>query len=315
MTTRYLSFSRYLRLRFGCRVRRICLDAGLTCPTRDGTLSTGGCLYCAERGASAAGAGLPVREQLRRGVEAARRRFGAEKFIAYFQAFTGTYAPPAHLARLYEEGTDHPDVVGLAIGTRPDCAGEDVLDAVAPFAARLDTWIEYGLQSSHDETLQRLGRGHSAADFADAARRTSARGIRVCAHLIIGLPGETDAMVRETARFVASLPVDGVKIHLLHVLRGSPLEAVHREGGIALLPRDDYARLACDVLELLPPGVVIQRLTGEAPPDRLVAPLWALHKHEVLAAIRGELARRDSRQGARWFPENAAGDSRGAALH
>lgn len=306
MSEPYLSFSRYLRRRFGCRVRRIPLDAGFTCPVRDGTLSTGGCLYCDERGASSSDAGLPVGEQLRRGIETARRRLGAEKFIAYFQAFTGTYAAPGELSRLYAEGTDHPDVVGLSIGTRPDCAPDPVLDVIAPFASRMETWIEYGLQSSHDETLRRVGRGHTAADFADAALRTSARGIRVCAHLIIGLPGETDGMVRETARFVASLPVDGVKIHLLHVLRGTPLEAAYRDGGLALLSRDAYARLACDVLELLPPSMVIQRLTGEAPPDRLVAPAWALRKQEVLAAIRDELARRGTRQGARWSPGSPA---------
>lgn len=318
MTARYLSFSQYLRRRFGCRVHRVPLDAGFTCPTRDGALSTGGCLYCDERGASSSDAGLPVREQLLKGIGTARRRHGAEKFIAYFQAFTGTYAPPGALARIYADGTDHPGVVGLAIGTRPDCAPEAVLDVIAPFAARMETWVEYGLQSSHDATLRRVGRGHTAADFANAARRTGARGIKVCAHVIVGLPGETDAMVEATARFIASLPVDGVKIHLLHVLRGSPLESMYREGGIALLSMDKYVDLACDFLELLPPTMVIQRLTGEAPPDRFVAPAWALRKQEVLSAIRDELARRDSRQGSRWDPkyvaQNTVGDLGGGRV-
>lgn len=305
MTARYASFSRYLRGRFGCRVRRVPLDGGFTCPVRDGSLSAGGCLYCDERGASSSPPGVPVREQLLRGIESARRRYGAKKFIAYFQAFTGTYGPPGELARRYAEGTDHPDVVALAIATRPDCAGEAALDAVAPFAARMETWIEYGLQSAHDGTLRLLRRGHTAAAFADAARRTAARGIKVCAHVIIGLPGETGEMERDTARFLASLPVSGVKIHLLHVLRGSALDELHRRGGVALLSRDDYARRVCDVLELLPPEIVIQRLTGEAPPGRLVAPLWALRKQEVLGAIAAELDRRGSRQGAR---ADSAGD-------
>ncbi len=302
MAARYLSFSAYLRGRFGCRVRRVPIDGGFTCPTRDGALSTSGCLYCDGRGASSAPRGLSIRGQLLRGMEAARRRYGAEKFIAYFQAFTGTYASPGELARRYAEGTDHPDVVSLAIATRPDCAPEAVLDTVAAFAARMETWIEYGLQSAHDETLRSLMRGHTAAAFADAARRTAARGIGVCAHVIIGLPGETGEMVRGTARFLASLPVSGVKIHLLHVLRGSPLEALHRSGALPLLSRGDYVRLVCDVLEILPAGVVIQRLTGEAPPDRLVAPGWALRKHEVIRAIEDELAGRGSRQGAKAAP-------------
>ncbi len=313
MTARYLRFSDRLRRRFGCRVRRVPLDGGFTCPTRDGSKGEGGCLFCDGRGASPAGPRLPVRLQLLRGIERARGG-GAERFIAYFQPFTGTYAPPAELGRLYAEGTDHPDVVGLAIGTRPDCAGEDALDAIAPFAARLETWVEYGLQSSHDDTLRRVGRGHTAADFADAARRTARRGIGVCAHVILGLPGETDEMMRETARFLGSLPVGAVKIHLLHVLRGSPLETLYGRDGLALLSPADYVRLVCDFLELLPPSVVIQRLTGEAPPARLVAPLWALRKHEVLAAIRGELERRDTRQGARWSPRNTAEDFSRAAV-
>lgn len=315
MGARYLSFSAYLRQRFGCRVHRVPLDAGFTCPTRDGTLSTGGCIYCDARGAAAgcAQGALPVREQLLRGIDSARRRFGAEKFIAYFQAFTGTYAPPPTLARLYAEATDHPDVVGLSVGTRPDCVPDPVLDLIAPFASRLETWLEYGIPSARDETLRRIGRGHTAEDFADAARRSRARGIRVCAHVILGLPGEAEEEARETARFVASIPVDGVKIHLLHVVRGSPLEAAHARGEVPLLSREEYARRAADFLELLPPLAVIQRLTGEAPRDRLVAPLWALRKQEVLQAIERELERRGSRQGSRWRPAQNGVESPGGA--
>jgi uncharacterized protein len=299
MPDRYRRLSRYLRERYGCRVHRVPLDAGVTCPTRDGALSREGCLYCDERGsaASIADRRVPVAEQLARGIEAARKRYGAEKFIAYFQAFTNTYAPPEELARVYAEGTSHPDVVGLMIGTRPDCVPEPVLDLIASFRPRLDTSVEYGLQSSCDETLARLNRGHMAAQFADAAARTAKRKIGVTAHVIIGLPGETRETVLGTARFLASLPVGGVKIHLLHVLRGSPLERLYHEGRVPLLSRDEYAGLVCDFLELLPPRVVIHRLTGEAPRGLLVAPEWALEKGAVLAAIEAELARRDSWQG------------------
>lgn len=299
METRYHRFSSYLRQRFGCRVYRVPLDAGFTCPTRDGTISRGGCLYCDSRGSAAmrADRGLSVREQMLSGMDGMRRRYGAAKFIAYFQAFTNTYGPTDHLKQLYTEATDLPDVVGLSIGTRPDCVPDEVLDLIASFVTRFDTWIEYGLQSAHDSTLRAINRGHTVAQFSDAVSRTAARGIKVCAHIILGLPGETGGMMNETARFIARLPVDGVKIHLLHVLKGSPLEKLYSEDKIALLPQEGYVAIVCDFLELLSPTVVIQRLTGEAPRENLVAPLWALDKHAVLRAITSELEKRDSWQG------------------
>ena len=296
---RYYRYSRYLKERFGRRIFRVPLDAGFTCPTRDGSISTGGCLYCGPRGSAAPSAErvLTIREQMIRGMEIARRRYRAQGFIAYFQAFTNTYGPPAYCAGVFAEAVDHDGVVGLSIGTRPDCVPDEMLDVVSSFASRCDTWIEYGLQSAHDSTLRFLRRGHTAEAFADAVRRTRARGIKVCAHVILGLPGEDRRMMLGTARFLAGLPVDGVKIHLLHVLRGSALEMMFRKGGIRLLARDDYVPLVCDFLELLPPGVVIQRLTGEAPRGELVAPLWALDKAGILRAINAELEMRDSRQG------------------
>jgi len=301
MTERYNRFSNYLRQKFGCRVYRVPLDAGFSCPTRDGSISTLGCLYCCPRGSASllCDRGASVREQLLRGTEAMRRRYGAKKFIAYFQAFSNTYAPLEKLEQVYREGTEHPDVVGLAIGTRPDCVPESVLDLVAPYRERYETWIEYGLQSAHDATLAAINRGHTVAQFADAVRRTQRRAIKVCVHVILGLPGENREMMLETARFIASLPIEGIKIHLFHVLRGSQLEKVHREGGIRLLSKDDYVSIVCDFLELLPPTVVIQRLTGEAPRESLLAPDWALEKHAVLKAIGEELERRDSWQGSK----------------
>jgi uncharacterized protein len=299
MQHRYYRFSDYLRQKFGCRVYRVPIDAGFTCPTRDGTISREGCLYCDARGSAAplADRRLTVREQLLRGMEGMKRRYGAEKFIAYFQAFSNTYTPLERLERIYREGTDHADVVGLAVGTRPDCVPDGVLDLIASYASRYDTWVEYGMQSAHDSTLRKINRGHTVDQFSDAVRRTQARDIKVCAHVILGLPGETREMMRKTARFCASIPVDGIKIHLLHVLRGSPLEKIHEKENLQLLSQDDYIRLVCDFLELLPPGVVIHRLTGEAPRGQLIAPLWALDKQRVLTAIHEELERRDSRQG------------------
>lgn len=299
---RYFRFSDYLRQQFGCRVHRVPIDAGFTCPNRDGTVGTGGCLYCDHRGSAAAIAdrNLPIHEQMRRGMEWARLRYGAEKFIAYFQAFTNTHAPPERLKQLYTEATSFPGVVGLSIGTRPDCVPEPVLDVTAEFAGRLDTWVELGLQSAHDTTLQSLSRGHSVADFAGAALRIRMRGIKLCAHLIIGLPGETREMILHTARFIRAFPPDGVKIHLFHVLAQSPIARLYHEERLTLLSREEYVSLACDFIELLPPSVVIQRLTGEAPREHLLAPLWALDKHAVLNAINTELKRRDSHQGRKF---------------
>lgn len=299
MQDRYRRYSTYLKQKFGCRVYRIPIDAGFTCPTRDGTISRGGCAYCDPRGSASAVSDkkLGVREQMIKGMEAARKRYKAEKFIAYFQAFTNTYAPTARLKRIYDEAADFPGVVGLAIGTRPDCVPDEALNLIASFTPRFESWVEYGLQSAHDSTLSAIRRGHTVAQFSDAARRTAQRGIKVCAHAILGLPGETGEMMNETARFIAALPVDGVKIHLLHILKESPIEAPYREGAIPVLSQEEYVALVCDFLELLPPGMVVQRLTGEAPRANLLAPLWALDKHAVLDAINAELERRDSRQG------------------
>ncbi|MEJ2744334.1 MAG: TIGR01212 family radical SAM protein [bacterium] len=299
MESRYRRYSTYLRQKFGCRVYRIPIDAGFTCPTRDGTISRGGCAYCDPKGSASTVSDkkLGVREQMLKGMEAARKRYKAEKFIAYFQAFTNTYAPIDRLKQLYNEATSLPGVVGLSIGTRPDCVPDEALDLIASFTPRLETWVEYGLQSAHDSTLTAIGRGHTVAQFSDAVRRTTQRGIKACAHVILGLPGETGEMMKETARFVAALPVGGVKIHLFHILKNSLFEAPYREGKITLLSQEEYVTVVCDFIELLPPEVVIQRLTGEAPRANLVAPLWALDKHTVLDAINAELERRDSRQG------------------
>jgi radical SAM protein (TIGR01212 family) len=301
---RYYRFSRYLRGKFGCRVYRVPIDAGFTCPTRDGTLSTGGCLYCSPRGSGArhANRNRSIREQLSTGIDLMRHRYGAEKFFSYLQAFTNTYGTPARLGQVYREATGHDDIVGLAVGTRPDCVSPEILDTIAPFAQRLDTWIEYGLQSAHDPTLKLIGRGHTVEQFDRAVLETRARGIKICAHVIIGLPGETSETITGTARHLARLPIDGVKIHLLHIVKGSMIEEKHRKGEMPLLSQRAYVGLVCDFLELLPPTIIIQRLTGEAAPDKLVAPQWALDKHGTLKAIGDELRRRDSFQGKRYLP-------------
>lgn len=296
---RYNAFGRYLRRRFGCRVHKITLHAGMSCPNRDGTRGTGGCTFCNNTGFSPAARLEPgaIRAQMLAGMEAARRRVRASRFIAYFQAYSNTHAPVEHLARLYDEAWCSPDVVGLSVGTRPDCVDPAKIDLLAGHARRGEVWIEYGLQTAHDQTQGLLNRCHTYAEFERAIDITAGRGIRICVHTILGLPGETRDMMLETHRRLADLPVDGIKIHLLHVMRDTVLERQYRRGEVSLLARDEYARLVCDVLELLPPACVIQRMHADAPADVLVAPDWCLDKAGVLNDIRDELIRRDSWQG------------------
>ncbi|HEV3258142.1 MAG TPA: TIGR01212 family radical SAM protein [Gemmataceae bacterium] len=299
---RYRAFSGFLRERFGTRVYRVTIDAGFTCPNVDGSVAVGGCVYCDNRSFSP-NRRLPrtgVREQVRRGVAILQERYGADRFLAYFQAATNTYAPPEKLRRLYDEALDHPQIVGLAIGTRPDCVPDPVLDLVDGYARERYVCLELGLQSIHDRSLDWMNRGHHHDAFVDAVRRCQGRGLDLCAHVILGLPGETHADMLATAEALAGLPVQAVKIHNLHVVRDTPLECMYRAGEVRMLERDEYVQVVCDFLERLPPAMVIQRLSGDAPPDYLVAPQWCLDKPGLLRAIHAELQRRDSWQGKNW---------------
>jgi radical SAM protein (TIGR01212 family) len=301
LTAPYRDFNHYLKAAFGCRVQKITVDAGLSCPNRDGTLSTRGCIYCNARGSGtgAHGRGLSITEQLQRGKAALSRRYKAKKFIAYFQSFTNTYAPLPHLRAQYEEALGVDDIVGLSIGTRPDCVDGPVLDLLEANAKRHMVWIEYGLQSACDRTLERINRGHLADRFLQAVAMTRGRGIRICAHVILGLPGESRREMMETADFVAAAGIDGVKIHLLYVIRGTELERQYRTGAYRCLEQEEYATLACEFVERLPEMMVIQRLTGDPHRDELVAPAWALDKAGTLAMIRGRFAELATWQGKR----------------
>jgi radical SAM protein (TIGR01212 family) len=296
---RYFAFGHYLRQRFGCRVHKVTLHAGMTCPNRDGTRGVGGCTFCNNTGFSPAARLEPgaIRAQMLAGMESARRRVRASKFIAYFQAYSNTHAPVERLARIYDEAWCSPDVVGMSVGTRPDCVDPAKIDLLARFTRRGEVWVEYGLQSVHDETLRRVNRGHTYGEFVDAVRLTAGRDIRICTHTILGLPGETREMMLETHRRIAQLPIDGIKIHLLHIMRHTVMERQYQRGEIELLSREQYVGLVCDVLELLPPSMVIQRMHADAPADVLIAPDWCLDKAGVLNDIRRELVRRDTWQG------------------
>ncbi|MEW6388463.1 MAG: TIGR01212 family radical SAM protein [Thermodesulfobacteriota bacterium] len=298
----YLDLNSHLRARFGERVQKVTLDAGLTCPNRDGRVGVGGCIYCNARG-SGTGAwarGMTLTQQLQEGLRRLQKRYGARKFIAYFQSFSNTYAPVSVLRALYEEALDFPEVVGLSLGTRPDCLSEEILDLLADYAQNRLIWLELGLQSAHDATLERLNRGHDVACFTQAAHRAAARGLAVVAHIILGLPGEGPPEMAATARYLAGLPLHGVKIHLLYVIRGSGLARLYEAGDYRCLTEKEYLPLVVDFLELLPPHFVIHRVTGDPHPEELLAPAWCRDKSRVLGLIREEFTRRGSRQGSRW---------------
>jgi radical SAM protein (TIGR01212 family) len=296
---RYYAFSRFLRERFGAKVYRVTIDAGFTCPNVDSTVAVGGCVYCDNRSFSP-NRRLPrstVHEQVLRGIQILQKRYQADKFLAYFQAATNTYAPAAKLKKLYDEALEHPQIVGLAIGTRPDCVPDDILDLIEGYARDRYVCLELGLQTMHDRSLDWMNRGHHFDAFVGAVRRCQGRGLDLCAHVILGLPGESREDMLATADALAGLPVGAVKIHNLHVVKDTPLEKMHERGEARMFERDEYVQIVCDFLERLRPEMVIHRLSGDAPPDYLVAPMWCLDKPALLRAIHDELERRDSWQG------------------
>ena len=296
---RYRKYSVYLKEKYGARVHRIPLQAGFYCPNRDGRLSRQGCIFCDVYGSGPLTfKPPPIREQLLEGMKRARRRYGAKFFIAYFQAFTNTYGPPEILRERYWQALEFPEIVEISIGTRPDCVPEPVVEVLEELAKERPLWVELGLESSHYRSLRWMRRNHGIADFIDAVLRLKERqGIKVAAHVILGIPGEGREEVVETARFLSALPVDGVKIHPLHVLKNTGLEKLYHEGKLSLLSMEDFVSLAVDFLENLRENMVVMRISGERSPQLFIAPGWALKKQKVLAEIDREMERRDSFQG------------------
>lgn len=301
---RYNTFSAELKRLFGCKVQRISVDAGFTCPNRDGALDTEGCVFCGGHGSGSFGIrrDYSVAGQLEDGKEVMRRKYRAAKFIAYFQAYSNTYAPVNHLQALFSEALAVPDVAGLNVATRPDCLPDDVLDYLKELSHETYLWLELGIQSVHDKSLAFINRRHDHACSVAAVERARQRGLRVCAHVILGIPGETREEMLTSAGELNRLCVDGVKLHLLHVMKGTRLAEMYDRGEITVLDRDGYAGLVCDFLELLNPRILIHRLTGDGGHDNLIAPLWSLKKFEILNLIDAELTRRGTRQGARYTP-------------
>lgn len=297
----YNDYNSYLKARYGCKIYKIGLDAGFTCPNRDGTKGTSGCIYCNESGSRSvyAGKGNAVYAQLTARIKFMKEKYGAKKFIAYFQAFTNTYAPAERLKKTYDAILPFEEIVGLSIGTRPDAVNKDKLKMISSYTGRYDTWMEYGLQSIHNKTLERINRGHTFEDFMISYRLTKEFKLPVCVHLILGLPGETKKDMIETAEKLSELKVDGVKIHILHVLRGSTLEKLYAGGKVKLLSQDEYVGLAADLLEHLPKETIVQRLTGQGKPEEHIAPEWAFRKTDTIMKIEEELRVRGSRQGSK----------------
>lgn len=302
---RYYSYNHFLRHKFGGRVQKVSVDAHFTCPNVDGTVAIGGCTFCDNRSFSPSRR-LPrqgIRDQIDEGAGRLRKRYRhIEGFVAYFQPATNTYAPVARLRSVYEEALAHESVVGLAIGTRPDCVSDDVLDLLSEIAGRTYLSVEYGMQTIHDRSLDWMNRGHHYDAFLDAMARSRGRGFEICAHVMLGLPGETRECMLATAREVARLELDAVKIHNLYAVKNTPLAEQVARGEVTLMERGEYIETLVDFLELLPPTTLVERTSGDAPADFFIGPAWCRDKPSIRLALEAEFVRRDTWQGKCWAP-------------
>ena len=297
------TFGQHLKHRFGERVHKLSLSGDFTCPNRDGTLGRGGCTFCNVRSFGRDAGTLSITEQIAREKAKTDR---ARRYLAYFQAYTSTYAEVETLKALYDEAAAQSDIVGLCVGTRPDCVPDAALDLMAGYRdAGLEVWLELGLQSAHDATQTLIRRGHTLADYRDAVRRAHARGLQVCTHLIAGLPGESVPQIHQTLQTVLDIGVEGLKLHPLMIVRGSRMAAQYRRGEVAPMPLADYAALAADLIRATPPEVVYHRVSATAQQPTLIAPDWCGPRWSAIQAIAADLAARGA-QGAAlgrpWLP-------------
>ena len=296
---RYRSLNSCLLERFGEKTYKLALSGGFTCPTRDGTLDTRGCIFCA------GGSGdfsIPAWDNPEKAIEQAKTLVagkGAKRYIAYFQSYTGTYAPMEKLRILYTRVLNHPDIAALSIATRPDCLGDDVLELLEELNRKKPVWIELGLQTIHPETAAYIRRGYPLEVYDEAVRRLQESGIETIAHMILGLPGETPEMMRETAQYIGESGVQGIKLHLLHVLAGTDLEKDYRAGFFDVLSLDEYISVLEACIESIPPEMIVHRLTGDGAKRSLIAPLWSADKKSVLNAINRAFERDHVIQGSR----------------
>lgn len=302
---RYNSFGAYVKKKFGVSVHKVNIDAGFTCPNRDGTLGVSGCIYCNNDSfrPGSCRPTLSIRQQVRGGIGYLSRRYGAERFIAYFQPYTNTYAPVEVLERLYREALEEPSVIGLAIGTRPDCIDEEKLDLIEEISRTHFVIVEYGLQSIRDKSLRFMRRGHGLEAFLKALGMTKQRGIPAGAHVIVGFPTETREEMLEMAPFVSNAGVEFLKIHQLQVVRETPLAGIYSEHPFHVFEYDEYLDFVVDFIEMLSPRVVLQRLFATAPDDILIAPRWGRSRGGMLSDIERRLGERDAFQGRLFQPD------------
>lgn len=296
---RYYSLDYYLKETFGEKVYRIALNGGMTCPNRDGTLDTRGCIFCSAGGSGdfTSSVDLPVTKQIKEGKKLLQKKTDCRLFIAYFQAYTNTYAPVSYLRKIFSEAICHPDIVALSIATRPDCLDSEILTLLSELNQIKPVWVELGLQTIHPQTAAFIRRGFDYDCYEKAVFSLKAQGISVITHLILGLPLETHEQMLSSVKKLSTLPIDGVKLQLLHVLENTDLADYYKKEGFSVLSQEEYVELIIDCLEYLPQNVVIHRLTGDGPRKLLLAPEWSIHKKQVLNQIQRRLKERDTYQG------------------
>lgn len=300
---RYHTLNYFLREKFGEKVFKISLDAGFSCPNRDGTISKGGCIYCSERGSGdfAGDRNFSISSQFDDIKEMMKNKWKKGKYIAYFQAYTNTYAPVEELRRKYEEAINEEGVVALAIATRPDCLSDEIVELISEFNDRVYTWVELGLQTSNERTAKLINRGYALPVFEDALTRLREKNIDVVVHTIFGLPGEDREDMLNTIRYLREKDIQGIKIHLLHLLKGTPMVKLYEQGKLKFLEQDEYIDIIVKAVSMLPQNIVIHRLTGDAPRNLIIGPMWSLKKWEVLNAIDAKFKNDDIYQGKEYI--------------
>jgi len=299
----YSSLSDYLKNEFGTKVYKIALDAGCTCPNRDGTLDTRGCIFCSAGGSGdfAADRSLPIYEQIESAKARVSRKITDGKYIAYFQNYTNTYESVEYLEKIFLEAITHPDIVALSIATRPDCLPDGILDLLSRLNQIKPVWVELGLQTIHPRTADLIRRGFDLACFEEALEKLRLTGVKIIVHVILGLPGESRSDMLESVGYIASQPIDGIKLQLLHVLKNTDLAALYEQGEFAVMTMEEYIDLLSECIEMLPSRIIIHRMTGDGPKSLLIAPLWSANKRIVLNTIQREFTKRDVRQGRKYI--------------
>ena len=291
----YIGLNEYLKKEYGCKVYKLALSAVNTCPNRDGTTGFGGCIFCGEEGSGsfASPINLSITEQIENAKTRIKGKTNAKKFIAYFQSFTNTYAPINYLEKVFFEAISHPEVVILSIATRPDCLPAEVLELLKKLNKIKPVWVELGLQTIHEETAKYIRRGYPLSVYDNAVKNLKETGVKVITHMIIGLPNETKDMITETAKYIGESGSDGIKLQLLHVLKDTDLENDYLNGRFQCLSLEEYTEILKQCLSVLPPEMVVHRITGDGDKRKLVAPLWSADKKRVLNFINKELKQKD----------------------